>query len=63
MATLFSLSSEARVSEFDSREPGQSVRLDLPQAHFWTTTAFHALDRIVHKFRRNSVAVDVTGLN
>ncbi|MCO4865944.1 SulP family inorganic anion transporter [Cupriavidus sp. WGlv3] len=56
-------SSEALVSEFDFTEPVRSVRLDLSQAHFWDLTAIDALDRIVHKFRRHGIAVDVAGLN
>jgi SulP family sulfate permease len=60
---VFFASSEALVSEFDFKEPVQSVRLDLSHAHFWDITAIDALDRVVHKFRRNGIAVDVTGLN
>lgn len=60
---VFFASSEALVSEFDFREPIHSVRLDLTHAHFWDITAIEALDRIVHKFRRNGIAVEVSGLN
>lgn len=60
---VFFASSEALVSEFDFKEPIRSVRLDLSHAHFWDITAIDALDRIVHKFRRNGIEVDVTGLN
>ncbi|GJG97536.1 SulP family inorganic anion transporter [Cupriavidus pauculus] len=60
---VFFASSEALVAEFDFREPIRAVRLDLSHAHFWDITAIDALDRIVHKFRRNGIAVEVTGLN
>ncbi|PLP97261.1 SulP family inorganic anion transporter [Cupriavidus pauculus] len=60
---VFFASSEAFVAEFDFREPVQAVRLDLSHAHFWDITAIEALDRIVHKFRRNGIAVDIVGLN
>ncbi|MDR5740381.1 SulP family inorganic anion transporter [Caballeronia sp. LZ016] len=60
---VFFASSEAFVSEFDFKEPVRSVRLDLSHAHFWDITAIDALDRIVNKFRRNGIAVDIAGLN
>jgi sulfate permease, SulP family len=60
---VFFASSEAFVSEFDFKEPVRSVKLDLSHAHFWDITAIEALDRIVHKFRRNGMTVDVSGLN
>ncbi|WP_265923359.1 SulP family inorganic anion transporter [Cupriavidus nantongensis] len=60
---VFFASSEALVSEFDFTEPVRSVHLDLSHAHFWDLTAIDALDRIVHKFRRHGIAVDVAGLN
>lgn len=60
---VFFASSEVLVSEFDFKEPVQSVRLDLSHAHFWDITAIDALDRIVNRFRRNGIAVNVTGLN
>jgi len=60
---VFFASSETLVAEFDFKEQLRSVRLDLSHAHFWDITAIDALDRIVHKFRRNGIEVDVTGLN
>lgn len=59
---VFFASSEALVSEFDFREPIKSVRLDLSHAHFWDITAIDALDRIVNKFRRNGISVDLLGV-
>lgn len=60
---VFFASSEALVSEFDFKEGIRTVHLDLSHAHFWDITAIEALDRIVHKFRRNDIHVEVTGLN
>ncbi|OZI34191.1 sodium-independent anion transporter [Bordetella genomosp. 10] len=60
---VFFASSEALVSEFDFKESVRSVHLDLSHAHFWDITAIEALDRIVDKFRRNGIAVDISGLN
>jgi sulfate permease, SulP family len=60
---VFFASSEAFVAEFDFKEHVRHVTLDVSHAHFWDITAIDALDRIVHKFRRNGIAVDVSGLN
>lgn len=37
--------------------------LDLSYAHCWDITAIDALDRVVHKFRRNGIGVNVHWLN
>ena len=60
---VFFASSEALVAEFDFKESIKAVRLDLTHAHFWDVTAIDALDRIVHKFRRNGIAVETCGLD
>ncbi|KAF3996121.1 SulP family inorganic anion transporter [Glaciimonas immobilis] len=60
---VFFASSEALIGEFDFKEEISSVELDLSHAHFWDITAVEALDRVVHKFRRNGIQVDVFGLN
>lgn len=60
---VFFASSEALVSEFDFHERVRSVEIDLSHAHFWDITAIDALDRIVNKFRRNGIAVDLHGVN
>lgn len=60
---IFFASSDALIGEFDFKEEIESVVLDLTHAHFWDITAVDALDRIVHKFRRNGINVTVTGLN
>ncbi len=48
---------------FDFREGLERVVIDLTAAHFWDITAVEALDKVVLKFRREGVAVDVVGLN
>ncbi|MBO1110320.1 SulP family inorganic anion transporter [Bordetella petrii] len=60
---VFFASSEALVSEFDFKEAVPRVRIELARAHFWDITAVESLDRIVHKFRRNGIDVQVSGLN
>jgi SulP family sulfate permease len=60
---VFFATSESLVSRFDFREAITQVQLDLRDAHFWDITAVDALDRVVHKFRRNGIQVDVRGLN
>jgi len=60
---VFFASSEAMVAAFDFHEAVPAVCIDLAHAHFWDITAVDALDRMVHKFRRHGVAVEVTGLN
>lgn len=60
---VFFASSEALVSEFDFKDDVAAVHLDLSHAHFWDITAVDALDRIVNKFRRNQIEVEVSGLN
>jgi SulP family sulfate permease len=60
---VFFATSESLVAEFDFKEQVARVQLDLTHAHFWDITAVEALDRVVHKFRRNGIAVEITGLN
>jgi SulP family sulfate permease len=60
---VFFATSESLVSEFDFKDDVRRVKLDLTHAHFWDITAVDALDRVVHKFRRNGIEVDVHGLN
>jgi SulP family sulfate permease len=60
---VFFATSESLVAEFDFKEQVAQVQLDLTHAHFWDITAVEALDRVVHKFRRNGIAVAISGLN
>lgn len=60
---VFFASSDALVDAFDFGDAIQSVHIDVTHAHFWDITAIEALDRIVNKFRRHGVGVDVVGVN
>ena len=37
--------------------------IDLTHAHFWDLSAVTALDRVVHKFEKNKISVEVIGYN
>lgn len=41
----------------------EKVRIDVSRAHFWDVTAVSALDKVVIKFRRENMQVEVIGLN
>ncbi len=60
---VFFASSEAFVRAFDFKEAVRQVRIDLTHAHFWDITAVSALDKVVMKFKREGIPVDVIGLN
>lgn len=48
---------------FDFKEELKKVTIDLTKAHFWDLSAVNALDKVVLKFRRAEVEVEVIGLN
>ncbi|WP_432481093.1 SulP family inorganic anion transporter [Moraxella sp. ZY200743] len=50
------------VARFDYQAV-KSVSIDLTHAHFWDVTAVSSLDKVVLKYRKLGVAVDVIGLN
>ncbi|WP_313068868.1 SulP family inorganic anion transporter [Atlantibacter hermannii] len=60
---LFFASADRFVDYFDFREPISKVVIDVSHAHFWDITAVGALDKVVLKYRRAGVEVDVTGMN
>lgn len=60
---VFFRSADKFVSCFDFREPLENVTIDVSQAHFWDITAVSALDKVVMKFRKQGVTVEVIGLN
>lgn len=39
------------------------MTVDLSRAHFWDITAVQTLDRVVARFQRESVEVNLIGLN
>ncbi len=60
---VFFASADRFVDAFDLDESIDQVRIDLTHAHFWDITAVSALDKVVLKFRRKGVLVEVLGLN
>ncbi|MBT2326233.1 SulP family inorganic anion transporter [Variovorax paradoxus] len=60
---VFFASSETFIAAFDFKEVVQKVRIDVSRAHFWDITAVSALDKVVLKFKREGVEVEVIGLN
>ena len=60
---VFFASAERFVNAFDFGEKVAKVVIDVSRAHFWDITAVSALDKVVFKFRREGVEVEVRGLN
>lgn len=60
---VFFASSDQLVHSFDFTGAFKEVRIDVGHAHFWDITAIAALDKVVFKYRRMGVKVEVHGLN
>ena len=60
---VFFASSQNFFNHFDFSQPIERVIIDLQHAHFWDITAVAALDKVVFKWRKQGVVVDVIGLN
>ena len=61
---VFFASADMFVDAFDIRAAsGKTVLIDVSQAHFWDITAVAALEKVVQRFRANSIPVEVTGIN
>ncbi|MDO9151772.1 MAG: SulP family inorganic anion transporter [Methylotenera sp.] len=60
---VFFASADRFINAFDYKEVIEKVRIDVSRAHFWDVTAVSALDKVVIKFRRENVQVEVIGLN
>lgn len=60
---VFFASAERFIAAFDFREVIERVQIDVSRAHLWDLTAISALDKVVIKFRREGVAVEIIGLN
>ena len=60
---LFFVSSHAFLRGFDFTEAIERVEIEFTHAHFWDISAISALDKVVMKFRRKGVIVDLIGLN
>lgn len=48
---------------FDFDEDIKNVKIDLTQAHFWDLSAVNAFDKVVLKFKKQGINVEVKGLN
>ena len=60
---VFFASAEYLFNAFDYEETVMRVRIDVSESHFWDLTSIEALDKVILKFRRNGIAVDVLGMN
>lgn len=61
---IFFATAEAFHSAFDFREEDlNGIIIDLSASHFWDISSIGALDRVVMKFRRHDIPVEVVGMN
>jgi SulP family sulfate permease len=60
---VFFASADRFLSEFDFPEVVEQVRIDVSRAHFWDLSAVVALDRVILKFRREGVEVELMGMD
>jgi SulP family sulfate permease len=60
---LFFVSIEEFLNAFDFDEDLARITVDLTQAHLWDQAAVNAIDRVVLKFRRRGVEVELLGVN
>lgn len=60
---VFYASADKFVGSFDFKEALERVTIDLSDAHFWDVTSVSALDKVVIKFRREGVHVEIIGMN
>src|SRR5690554_1481347 len=60
---IFFASAERFINAFDYKEVIDKVRIDVSRAHFWDITAVEALDKVLIKFQREAIEVEVVGLN
>jgi SulP family sulfate permease len=61
---IFFASADVFIDAFDIEgATGQSVLIDVSDAHFWDITAVAALDRVVERFRAHAIPAEIKGLN
>lgn len=60
---VFFSSADRFMDSFNFKEDLDKVTIDLTRAHFWDITAVGALDKVVIKFRREGVDVELIGMN
>jgi len=63
LGQLFFASADQFAAAFDTKEDVDRVRIDVTRSHFWDVSAIAALDKVILKFRRRGVQVEVAGLN
>lgn len=60
---IFFASAESFIHAFDFADVADKVVIDVTTAHLWDITAVGALDKVVLKYRKAGVEVDVLGFN
>ncbi len=60
---IFFVSVETLLNAFDFREKLEKVTIDLTHAHLWDHSAVDAVDKMVLRFRKRGVQVQLIGLN
>ncbi|WP_324683343.1 SulP family inorganic anion transporter [Bibersteinia trehalosi] len=61
---VFFASADDFIEQFDYQNPQvKAISIDLNHAHFWDVTAVSALDKVVLKYRKLGIEVEVIGLN
>ncbi|MGP0128761.1 MAG: SulP family inorganic anion transporter [cyanobacterium endosymbiont of Rhopalodia musculus] len=60
---IFFVSVDNFISAFDFREKLRKVTIDLTHAHLWDHSAVDAVDKVVLRFRKHNIKVDLIGLN
>ncbi|WP_110984237.1 SulP family inorganic anion transporter [Acaryochloris thomasi] len=60
---IFFVSVDEFFAAFNFEEDLASVKIDLTHAHLWDQSAVAAVDKVVLKFRRNGIDVNLVGLN
>lgn len=63
LGQVFFASADKFAAFFDFKEVIEKVEIDVSEAHFWDLSAVGALDKVVLKFRREGVDVEIIGLN
>ncbi|MCJ8302469.1 SulP family inorganic anion transporter [Shewanella sp.] len=60
---IFFASADHFIGLFEFKKLADAITLDLSDAHFWDITAVAALDKVILKFRKLGVDVNIIGMN
>src|SRR5690554_4209685 len=60
---IFFASAERFITAFDYKALSDKLRIVVSRPHFWDITAVEALDKVLIKFQREAIEVEVVGLN